>query len=235
MKLLFHLHTHHSFDSMVKPATIIEFALVNGIRMIAITDHGTIDGSVEAQNIVREKELPLEIIIGAEYLTDSGDIVGLFLKEEIREKSAEKLIDQIHQQGGLAILPHPYYHHTLSKSWLDKIDVIEVFNPRCTEAENKQAAALAKRNNKPGICGVDAHLASELKLCVNTIEDQISPREAILSEKEYTTSYTSKSNILRSQIIKGYKTRNVALILMTLKSLVLVKVLKALKRRGNNG
>jgi hypothetical protein len=214
----------------MKPGQIIDFALANDIRMIAITDHGTIEGSLEAQKIVGEKGLPLEIIVGAEYLTDSGDIVALFLKEEIREKSAEKLIDEIHKQGGLAILPHPYYHHTLSEVLLKKIDVIEVFNARCSETQNKQAAELAVMYNKPVICGNDAHVPSELSLCINTVNDQLTPSEALLAEKDFETSYTSRSNILKSQMIKGCKTRNVVLILRTLKSFVSVYVVQPLKK-----
>jgi predicted metal-dependent phosphoesterase TrpH len=230
MKFLFHVHTNHSYDSRMKPGQIIDFALANDIQMIAITDHGTIEGSLEAQKIVKDKGIPLEIIVGAEYLTDCGDIVALFLKEEIKEKSAEKLIDEIHKQGGLAILPHPYYHHTLSESLLKKIDVIEVFNARCSETQNKQAAELAVFYNKPVICGNDAHVLSELSLCFNTIKNQLAPSEAILTEKEIETGYTSKSNILKSQMIKGWKTRNVVLILRTLKSFVSVKVVQPLKK-----
>jgi predicted metal-dependent phosphoesterase TrpH len=230
MKLLFHLHTKYSYDSRMKPGQIIDFALANDIGMIAITDHGTLGGSLEAQQIVRERGIPLEIIVGAEYLTDCGDIVALFLKEEIREKNAEKLIDEIHRQGGLAILPHPYYHHTLSETLLKKIDLIEVFNARCSESQNKQAAELAVRYNKPGICGNDAHVPAELSLCFNTIKNQLAPAEALLADKDFETAYTSKSNILKSQMIKGCKTRNVALILRTLKSFVSVYLVQPLKK-----
>jgi predicted metal-dependent phosphoesterase TrpH len=230
MKFLFHLHTHHSYDSKLKPGQIIDFALEKGIGMIAITDHGNMNGSLEAQKIVKERGLSLEIIVGAEYLTDCGDIIGLFLKEEIRETQAEKLIEKIHEQGGLVVLPHPYYHHTLSEALIEKTDMIEVFNARCSEKQNKNAVELAAKYNKPIICGNDAHLRSELTLCVNRLKDQLAPVDSILAKKDFDASYTSRSNILKSQMIKGWKTRNPVLILKTLKSFVSVYIVQPTKK-----
>lgn len=231
MKLLFHLHTHHSYDSRVKPRQIVDYALKHGIEMLAITDHGNMNGSLEARKIVQERDLPIEVILGAEYLTDQGDIIALFLEEEIKETDAEKLIDKIHDQGGVAILPHPYYHHTLSETMVKKIDVIEVFNARCSEEQNKKAAELARKYDKPVICGNDAHLTSELTLCINRLKDNPEPIAAILDKKDFDVSYTSRAKILRSQMIKGFKSKSPGLILRTLKSYAYVFVVRPLKER----
>jgi len=229
MKLLFHLHTRHSYDSMVKPRQIISYALKNGIDALAITDHGNMKGSLEARHIVKKEGLPLDIIPGAEYFSDCGDIIGLFLSSEINEFNALRLIDKIHEQGGLAILPHPYYKHSLSKQLIEKTDLIEVFNPRCSQEQNKKAEILAKKYHKPLICGNDAHLQKELALCYNTLQDNLNTIDAFLADKNFSSSYTSRASIVKSQMIKGVKTRKPGLVLKMVKSLISIYFIQPLR------
>jgi len=236
MKLLFHLHTNHSYDCIIRPEFIVDYALKTETDVIAITDHDTISGSVEAADYAVKNNLNLQVIIGAEYYTTCGDIIGIFLKREIGEKDPLKLIEEIHNQGGLAVLPHPFKSHKLSDEILQKIDIIETFNPRCSKEENNKAIELAKKFNKPVISGNDAHLKTELKLCYNTIIN-LPLTEAILNEKNLHKAYTSKINIIRSQIVKGYKKKDMGLIIKMLKSILsifFVQPLKGLFKMGGN-
>lgn len=227
MKLLFHVHTNNSFDSLLKPKRIIDYAVKNGVGALAITDHETIQGSVEAANYVLLHNLSIKIIIGAEYFSSCGDIIGLFLKQEINEQNAEKLIDEIHRQGGIAVLPHPFKSHSLTTEILQKIDVIETFNSRCSIEQNSKAKDLAIKYNKPSLSGNDAHLGTELALCHNLLIDG-SLYDAILSNKSVHTEYTSKVNIVKSQIIKGYKKRDIVLIFKMVKSLLSIYIIQPL-------
>lgn len=229
MKFLFHIHTKNSYDSFLKPQSIVDYAIKNGYGAIAITDHDTLKGSLEAADYVRVNKLDVEIIIGAEYYSNCGDIIGIFLKEEIYENDAEKIIDEIHKQGGIAILPHPFKSHKLTEDILNKIDVIEVFNARCSSEQNLSALQAASKYNKPSLAGNDAHLSKELSLCYNIIDDS-SLKVAIMSDKEMYTNYTSKFDILNSQIIKGYKEKNFILIIKMLKSHISILIIQPLRR-----
>jgi hypothetical protein len=229
MNLLFHIHTNNSYDCILKPESIVKFALKNEINAIAITDHDTIKGSVEAAKYVLLNKLDIKIIIGAEYYTDCGDIIGLFLKKEINEKNAEKLIDEIHKQGGIAVLPHPFKSHKLNETILQKIDVIETFNTRCTIEQNLKAEELSKKYNKPAIAGNDAHLEKELELCYNKINNTLL-FEAIMSDKDAYKEYTSKLNVIKSQLIKGVKNKEIFLILKMFKSILSLYLFQPLRR-----
>ena len=230
MKLLFHIHTKHSYDSFLSLKSIIDYAKGNGFSIVAITDHDTINGSLAASAYARKKKSNVEVVIGAEYLTDCGDIIGVLLKEDIIEKDAVRLIYEIHRQGGIAILPHPFHKHTLSNEMLQRIDVIEVFNARCSKDENEKAYQLAKEWDKPMICGNDAHLACELSLCYNVLTSGADLATTFKSISEMHKQYSSKTNIIRSQIIKGIKNRDMALILRMLRSIFSVIVMQPLRK-----
>ena len=97
------------------------------IDLLCVTDHNTIKGALEAEKLEAEM-----VIVGEEITTEQGEILGMFLNEEIsRGKSAPEAVDMIHSQGGLAIAPHPY--SVLCPSIKDRIfslelDGIETFN-----------------------------------------------------------------------------------------------------------
>lgn len=219
MKFLFHIHTYHSYDCLIKPKSIIEYAIKNNIDIVAITDHDTLKGSIDAKEYVTSNKLPVTIIIAAEYKTDCGDIIGLFLKNEIKEKNAEKLIDEIHLQGGIAVLPHPYKSHNLNSTIIQKIDVIETFNARCNDIENEKALQLALKHNKPILYGIDAHIKRELCLGYNMLSIS-NLEEAIMSKKEIFGIHTTKLNIVISQFIKAFKTKDFILFCKMSKSLI---------------
>jgi len=61
-----HTHTHFS-DGEHAPALLVELALQRGIRILAVTDHDTLDGIAEAQEAATNK--PLRIVPGIELST----------------------------------------------------------------------------------------------------------------------------------------------------------------------
>ena len=170
--LVAHMHTRHSFDSLTEPRWLVERAEEVGIDVIAVTDHGTWKGSVEARECAREAGLRLHVIQAAEYLTDQGDVIGLFLDREHEEQSAVRLCDAIHERGGLTLLPHPYRWHRLDDELLSRIDLIEVHNRRTTPEDNERAVELARERRRPGLAGPDAHRIGELTLARNLFEGE---------------------------------------------------------------
>ena len=93
MKLAFHIHTYHSFDCLTRPKRIISAAKANGIDTIIVTDHGTIKGAIETREIA--KNTGVEVIIGAEYYSNEGDIIGLFLSDEIVSNDYATILREI--------------------------------------------------------------------------------------------------------------------------------------------
>ncbi len=57
---------------------IIERCQQLGINCIAIADHGTVEGALEMQRIA-----PFTVIVAEEILTPYGELMGMFLKENI--------------------------------------------------------------------------------------------------------------------------------------------------------
>jgi predicted metal-dependent phosphoesterase TrpH len=106
-----HMHTTYS-DGLMSPEDTLEIiASRTDLRVIAITDHDTAEGALLAHAYAKRRGLPLEVIIGQEFSTVDGDVVGLFLKSTLPKfKSAAQAIDAIHAQGGLAVAVHPFSH-----------------------------------------------------------------------------------------------------------------------------
>ncbi|NIA11171.1 MAG: PHP domain-containing protein [Nitrospiraceae bacterium] len=174
-----HVHTKYSFDSILKPEKLVKVAKRNGLCGLAITDHGTIQGGLSARNYNTND---LIIITGAEIRTDVGDIIGLFLNQEIRSIEIESVIDEIHDQDGLVILPHPFRGHDMNKfnkELLTKIDAVEVYNGRTNMKENILAQKFAETNGLPAVAGSDAHFAGEIGFARTIISNSIYSDEDI--------------------------------------------------------
>ena len=215
-------------DSMLQPSRIVREARRHGAEVLIVTDHNTIRGSREVQKLAAGG--PLLVPTAAEYQTEKGDIIGVFLKDEIHLGSAEDTIRQIRDQGGLVVLPHPFKAHRLDDLLLAGIDLLEVCNSRCSMKENASAKELAERLGRPTIGGADAHCANELGTVMNRFsseapQNEESLREALLSAPRQI-EFQPVSGIFRpySQMIKAVKTRNPALFLSQSKHLAMTWV-----------
>jgi len=104
-----HAHTLAS-DGMVSPEELVRAAADAGISVLCITDHDTMASTARA----REAGLAagVEVVAGQEVTTalPSGThVVGLFLEHPVRMgMTMEDTVDAIHDQGGLAVLAHPF-------------------------------------------------------------------------------------------------------------------------------
>ncbi len=197
----FHTHTHHSYDSLMKPSKILKLAKKRGLDGIVICDHNTIKGGVEAFNL--NKDPNFKVIIGAEIYTDAGDVTGFFLTKEVTARKFDEVVDEIKAQGGKTILNHPYKGHDLTKVDYSQIDFIEGYNSRLSKKDNDKAIALAKEHNIPIIAGSDSHLYNEIANCKTHIYD--------LDNIEILDCEYKKSNFINitiSQYIKAFKRRD---------------------------
>jgi predicted metal-dependent phosphoesterase TrpH len=161
----FHIHSKYSFDCFLEPASIVAIARAKGIDGLAIADHDTMAGVAEFKRLAPD----LYIIAGQEISTREGDVLGIFLKEEIKAcADADEAIRAIRQQGGLAILAHPFKwpHLKRSEDFLRKFDAIEVFNARnnipVPYYENRQARRAMQKFGLAHVAGSDVHEGFEM-------------------------------------------------------------------------
>jgi len=107
-----HIHTCRS-DGLLTPQEVIDQAVKLHLSAIAITDHEVTDSALETRELA--KNYPLEVVTGSEITTHNGHLLGLYLERNIPSgKKVEWTIDAIHDQNGLAIVPHPMYKWTKS-------------------------------------------------------------------------------------------------------------------------
>lgn len=161
----FHCHTIHSRDSSNRIPALIAAARARGIDRLAITDHNTIAGAIEAKALA-----PDLIIVGEEILTRQGELLAYFLTEEIPARlSAEETLARLRAQNAFIAIPHPFDRHR--HGWalpdllriLPQVDAVEVFNARSfRRALNDTALAFTRAQGLPAIAGSDAHGLVEL-------------------------------------------------------------------------
>lgn len=207
IRIDFHTHTHFSYDCVMEPSRILKKASERGITHIVINDHDTIKGGLACKSI--EAQFPVKVIVGSEIKTDIGDVTGIFLKEEIARGNYLDVIRNIKNQGGLAILNHPYVGHNLSDVNFEAFDFIEGYNGRCNNQQNESAIALAVRHKKPWITGSDAHTYAEVGQnysVFKSLEELAHPLQ-----HHYEPAHAGYK--VYSQLIKGFKKRDPLLVL----------------------
>jgi len=145
---------------------IINRCLEIGINCVAIADHGTIEGALKMQRLA-----PFTVIVAEEILTPHGEIMGMFLKEDIANGlSVEQTIAQIKAQGGLVCIPHAFdifrpsaLGDKLVEGIVEQIDIMEVFNARSPlRRSSAKAQTFAEKYGIAQSAGSDAHTPSEI-------------------------------------------------------------------------
>ena len=215
MRIDLHLHTSASIDGVHSPKTMVKAAKERGLSGIAITDHDSTSGW--KQGIKAGKEFDVLVVRGEEVSVYKGDrivahVLGLFLNEAVRAKTMPEVVEEIHDQGGLAVIAHPLDRwrgkYEDLKKYLDYFDGVEVLNGHTPFFKDNQIAReFALRNNKPMTGGSDAHSKYEIGCA-------------------YTEAGASDLEEFRKALIKG-KTRP-----MGGKVNLMLHVFSALSKRG---
>ena len=161
-----HCHTHASGDSLADPRRLLAVAVEKGIDRLAITDHNTTAGALEAAALDPER-----VIIGEEILTTEGELLAFFLREGVPPGlSPLETIARLRAQGAAIAVSHPF-DYLRKGAWreasleriLPLVDALEVFNARTWDARpNRRAAEWARRAGLPGTAGSDAHAPFEV-------------------------------------------------------------------------
>ncbi len=171
-----HMHTFHSKDGMQNPRTLFSLMKKKGLRGVAPTEHWR----AATLKVIEQDER--FIIPACEYKsTDYGEIVGLFVSEHIENRSFAEIAEDIHENNGLVVLPHPRDYlrkYTAVRKGLPDdlivkhVDLIEGINSRCIfDYFNKRAQKLARRLNKPMTAGSDGHTSWEIGNAKTWLQD----------------------------------------------------------------
>ena len=204
----FHIHTRFSPDSLLTEDAFIRVALERGLTHVAITNHNNVEGAIAVRDAVWALGLEdrLTVILGEEVSSADGEIVGLFLERTIpRGLSAEETANEIHAQGGLVSVPHPFdpfrKHHIrevpLTRlAEAGKIDAMEVFNSRVTfQRHNLRAAEFAARYQIPAVAASDSHAAYEVAMSTNVLP-RFSNAAELMAALPLNTWHASRSTML---------------------------------------
>lgn len=221
IRAITHVHTHFSYDSLVRPRDLVSKMVEHRVGLALIADHDSFEGSLEVNRLAASAPRPLIVPIAAEVKTELGDVIVVFDKLPVPSieslKSWQELPRLVRELGGLIWLPHPFHGHKNVEAIAAEADVIEVYNARCTPAEDDAAADLCARFGKTPAYGADAHLLSESLW--NTVEYEAdagtSPTSVLRRHpcQEHSRRVPTP-NVELTQVIKGIKLRRPRLIVL---------------------
>ncbi|MDQ7062611.1 MAG: PHP-associated domain-containing protein [candidate division KSB1 bacterium] len=168
LKIDFHVHIRR-FHRL---ADIRRHLKAIGVDGFAITNFWEIDF---ARWLQRRLDNAL-IFVGKEIHSRDGHILGIGLQENVPDFcSAEETVALIHDQGGLAILPHPFLGVAsvapVGRFAHLSVDAIEVFNYRAGPFfwPNSLAWLFTRRKRIPLVANSDAKAIETIGRCYNLV------------------------------------------------------------------
>jgi predicted metal-dependent phosphoesterase TrpH len=181
-----HYHSALSHDGRDPIELLLEQAAAVGLDALAVTDHDEIDASIEAAQ--QAVDHGLIGIVGMEVSSAAGHILAFGIEELIPPGlSYDETLERIHQQGGIAVIPHPFQKSRhgvaphITDDQLASADAIEVYNSRLfTGRSNRQAERFAIERGLPMTAGSDAHISEMVGQAITEVGADDRSAEAIL-------------------------------------------------------
>lgn len=170
-----HIHSKYSIElgfhlwnlKLMTIEKILERSKERNLSAIAIADHDNIEASFLAEKMA--KKYGIIVIPAIEVSSKEGHILAYGVSKNIKAKmSALKTIEEIHNQGGIAVAAHPYLPQGLNNFFSFKkrqylkilpVDGVEVIS--CATS-SFQAKKIAKILNLAVVGGSDAHCLSAI-------------------------------------------------------------------------
>ncbi|RBQ23012.1 hypothetical protein ALNOE001_12920 [Candidatus Methanobinarius endosymbioticus] len=225
MKLDPHIHSSYSGDARSTPKEIIERAKLIGLDIIALSDHNTVKGSKVAIELSKNLD-DLLVVPSIEISSSEGHILGFGIESAIpRDLSPEETVERVHDEGGIAIIPHPFSSYrrglffnnkkTMEKTIKKKIRGVEVLNARCIIGySNHESNKLADKHSLAKIGSSDSHFVEAVGNCYTEIEIDNEPSvhdviQAIKSRKakvrgKRTSNYLIAREVVNKKIRRIY-------------------------------
>nr|WP_305882594.1 PHP domain-containing protein [Haloplanus ruber] len=172
------LHTHSSLshDGRDPVDHLLEQARSVGLDALAVTDHDEIEASLDAAE--KAADYGLIGIPGMEITSAAGHVLAFGIREAVPAGLPfEATLDHIHDQGGIAVIPHPFQSSRhgvaphVSTEALASADAIEVYNSRLlTGRANRKAERFAETHALPMTAGSDAHIAEMVGQAITEVD-----------------------------------------------------------------
>jgi hypothetical protein len=215
LRIDMHVHSSYSVDAVNSPGDLFRSWKKTGIIPL-VCDHDTLEGSLHVMRAIHAGDPDIPLVLAEEVTTREGEVIGLFLSEEIPPGlPAAETIDLIHGQGGLSLLPHPFCSHRGSvlaakarNALVDRIDLVEGHNARNRSDEDDRLAVLfATEMGIPFTAGSDAHTPLELGRVWMEIPAFGNPRELLrgLAGAPFTFRRMNSGVHLISGMVKGFR------------------------------
>jgi hypothetical protein len=131
------VHVHHapSHDTEAPFAEVLRGAQAAGLDFLVLTEH--VDSDVDLPLPAGDRAglyegqgaKPLLVLVGAELTTKDGHLLALSVAhaEAALGRSGREVIEEIHRDGGFAVVPHPFSYGGW-RDWEAPFDGIEVHN-----------------------------------------------------------------------------------------------------------
>ncbi|HSV42325.1 MAG TPA: PHP-associated domain-containing protein [Methanomassiliicoccales archaeon] len=205
-----HVHTKYSGlgeygflrfpESISNPEDVVKIARLGGINVLCITDHNSTVGAFKAQEYAKQFD-DIHVVIGEEITTLQGEIIGLFLTEDIpMGLTLKETIARIRAQGGLVVAPHPFSYHVPaigSAIFENDVDGIEVINGGHIDGPSNEKANDASHCGRWAcMAGSDAHSLSQLG-CAYTLFEGHGPDDFRRAIENKTTTVRGQPFPLR--------------------------------------
>lgn len=205
-----HLHTSHSWDSALRPRRLVEVLASLEIDLALVTDHDTFAGSQETAQLAQGRVV---VPTSAEIRTDRGDLIAIYepgvTPPPVADlKEWDRAVALIRDTGGVVWLPHPFRSHLEPAELAKDVDIIEVFNARCSKRDDERATHLAQSLGIQRAFGSDAHRAREVESVV--VEYDSGPdatvRSILMSPVDpLRTGRNPKSSKMVAEMVNGVK------------------------------
>ncbi len=161
------LHIHTSFsDGMADVPELLDYVeSETDLDIIGIVDHDDVRGALAARDQWAKRSYRFELVTGIEVTAIEGHLLALYVDEPMESlRPLERVVEDVHRQGGLCVVPHPMSWLTRSigeqtlRGFVGSLDGIEV--ACCSPAarvSNGRAAALNRLLEMAELGGSDAH------------------------------------------------------------------------------
>jgi predicted metal-dependent phosphoesterase TrpH len=110
------LHIHTSLgDGMATIPELLDYVQTStDLSVIAVTEHDSLAPAFAARDAWRRGNFRFDLVVGEEITTVEGHLLALFIEEPVASlRPLAPTLEAVHEQGGLAIVPHPM-------SWLTR-------------------------------------------------------------------------------------------------------------------
>lgn len=169
-----HIHTRES-DGMDSVERVLDYVeRETDLDVVCITDHDDVSVGLRARDLAAQRGHRAEIVPGIEITTLEGHLLALFVEKPVPSyRPLAATIRAVHQQGGLAVVPHPmsWLVYSAGQASLERLatsddielrlDAIELVNSSWAgRVTRKQAQRLNReRWRLAEVGGSDAHFA----------------------------------------------------------------------------